>query len=119
MDDMLHVKEGMVIVSKTAAPALAMVMSRVCGIATEYGGQGAVASGFARAHEIPAVVGVEGLLKMVRDGDLMRVNGTKGTVEIVKRNMPRLIKRGPSRTDEDKACGEPRLSCQQKTGRHH
>jgi pyruvate,water dikinase len=121
MDDMGHVEEGMVIVSRTAAPALAMVMSRACGLATEYGGQGAIASGFARAHEIPAVVGVEGLLKTVRDGDLIRVNGTKGTVEIVKRNLPRLIKRGPSTTDEGtdrKTCGGPRLSCQQKTGRH-
>ncbi len=118
LDDMAHVKEGMVIVSKTASPALAMVMSRTCGLATEYGGQGAIASGFARAHGIPAVVGIEGLLKTVRDGDLMRVNGTEGTVSIVKRSVTRLTRPGPSGTGagrDKEVCGRPNVSCLAKT----
>lgn len=113
IDDMARVKEGMVVVAKTASPALAMVMSHACGLATEQGGLGAIASGFARAHGIPAVVGIEGLLKTVREGDLMQVNGTKGIVEIVKRNAVRLTMRGPSgsRGEGKEAGGRPEASC--------
>lgn len=114
IDDMARVEEGMVVVAKTASPALAMVMSRACGLATEHGGLGAIASGFARAHGIPAVVGIEGLLKTVREGDLMQVNGTKGIVEIVKRHAVRLTRRNASKTgagtDKD-ACSRAEASC--------
>ncbi len=114
MDDMSRVEEGMVVVAKTASPTLAMVMSRACGLATEQGGLGAIASGFARAHGIPAVVGIEGLLKTVRDGDLMQVNGTKGIVQIVKRHAGRLTRRNASRTGAGKdgeVCSRPEASC--------
>jgi phosphoenolpyruvate synthase/pyruvate phosphate dikinase len=114
VEDMTHVKEGMVVVSEAASPALAMVMSRLCGLATERGGQGAIASGFARAHGIPAVVGIEGLLRIVRDGDLMRVDGTKGIVEIVRRNAVRLTGRSASATGagrEKDACSRPESAC--------
>jgi len=83
-DDLAGVKEDAVIVSKTASPELVMGMSKACALATEYGGQGATASGFARQYGIPAVVGVEGLFEIVNNGDLMRVDGTNGTVEIVE-----------------------------------
>ncbi len=117
INDVSRVKEGMVIVSKTASPALAMVMSHACGLATEYGGLGAIASGFARAHGIPAVVGIEGLLETVRDGDLMQVNGTTGIVEIVKCNAVRLNSRGLSGTgagSDKEARSRPEVSCQPK-----
>jgi xanthine dehydrogenase accessory factor len=73
-----------VIVSRTASPDLVMGMSKACAMATEYGGQGATASGFARQYGIPAVVGVAGLFEAISNGDLLRVDGTKGTVEIVE-----------------------------------
>jgi pyruvate,water dikinase len=85
-DDIARVREGAVIISKAASPDLSMVIPKACAMATQYGGQGAAASGFARAYAIPAVVGVEDLIKTVKDGDLVRVDGTKGTVEIVKLN---------------------------------
>ena len=90
MDDMARLKKGAVIVSKTASPQLAMAIPKARGMATECGGQGAAASGFAREYGIPAVVGIAGLMKAVRDGDLLRVDGTKGTVEIVELNGRRL-----------------------------
>jgi pyruvate,water dikinase len=83
-DDIVRVQRGAIIISKAASPELAIVISKVRAIATEYGGQGAVASGLAREYGIPAVVGVKGLTEVIRDGDLVRVNGTKGTVEIVE-----------------------------------
>ena len=81
--DIVRVKEGAIIISKTASPELAMVITKARALATEHGGQGAIASGFARQYGIPAVVGVAGLTKVIKDGDLVRVDGTKGTVEIM------------------------------------
>jgi pyruvate, water dikinase len=82
-DDIARVKEGAVIVARTASPELVMGMCKAHAIVTEYGGQGAAASWFAREYGIPAVVGVADLIKTVREGDLVRVDGTKGTVEIL------------------------------------
>ena len=83
-EDIARVKEGEVIISRTASPHLAMVMGKACAIAAEYGSQGAAASSFARECGIPAVVGVADLTKAVCNGDLVRIDGTKGTVEIVR-----------------------------------
>jgi pyruvate,water dikinase len=88
-DDIVRVQGGAIIISKNASPELAMVIMKARAMATEYGGQGAAASGFAREYGIPAVVGVEGLVETVKDGDLLRVDGTKGTVEILGLNAGR------------------------------
>jgi len=53
------------------------------GLITEVGGlmtQGAVE---AREYGLPAVVGVEGATRRIRDGQRVRVDGTNGYVEIL------------------------------------
>ena len=82
-EDMGRVREGAVIVSENASPDLVRVMPRACAVVTERGGTGAIASGYARAYGIPAVVGIAGLATLIRDGDLLRVDGTEGIVEIM------------------------------------
>ena len=81
--DMARVGHDSIVVSGNASPDLSMVMDRARAIAAERGGQLATASGLARAFGIPAAVGVENLLDNVREGDLVRVDGTKGTVEVI------------------------------------
>ena len=88
-DDMVRVQEGAIIISRNASPELGMVIMKARALATEYGGLGSVAAGFAREYGIPAVVSVKDLIETVKDGDLVRVDGTKGTVEIVKLNAVR------------------------------
>lgn len=83
--DVARVKDGAVIISKITSKDLVRVMSRACAIVME-GAQESSISWFARKYGIPAVVGVKGLMKAVRDGDLVRVNGITGTVEIMKQN---------------------------------
>jgi pyruvate,water dikinase len=85
--DLSRVGEGAVIVSEKASPDLAMVMSKACAMVTEYGGATAIASGYAREHAIPAVVSVAGLTTFVRDGDLLRVDGTRGIVQLLVPNI--------------------------------
>ncbi len=81
--DIVRVKEGAVIVFERASADLAMAMSKACAMLTEYGGRSAIASGYAKAYGIPAVVGITGLTRFIRNGDLVRVDGRKGTIEVM------------------------------------
>jgi pyruvate,water dikinase len=83
-EDILKVKDGSVIISKTASPKLAMVLEKAIAIATENGGQAANSMVFARIYGIPAVVGISGLTGIIKDGDFVRVDGTNGNIEIRK-----------------------------------
>jgi pyruvate,water dikinase len=47
------------------------------------GGVFAVASGAARWFKVPAVVGVDGITKKIKDGDFIRIDGDTGAVEII------------------------------------
>ncbi len=44
-----------------------------------WGNLGAV---IAREYDLPAVVGVENATKLIKDGQIIRVNGTEGYIEI-------------------------------------
>ena len=81
--DLSRVGEGAVMVSEKASPHLAVVMSKACAMVTEHGGATAIASGYAREHAIPAVVGIASLTRVIKEGDLLRVDGTRGIVEII------------------------------------
>jgi phosphoenolpyruvate synthase/pyruvate phosphate dikinase len=78
-----RIREGALLVCNTASRNLIAIMPRLRALATERGGVLAIAPGVARAHGIPAVVGAAGLTRMIKDGDIIRVDGTKGTVEII------------------------------------
>lgn len=87
-DDILKVEDGAVIISKTASPKLAIVLSKANAIATENGGQASNAMEFARSYGIPAVAGIPELTEIIRDGDIVIVDGTHGTIEIQERMTP-------------------------------
>lgn len=68
---------------------------KVLGIATQRGGAASHASILARNLGIPCVVGIEGLLAAVNDGDVIAVDGESGVVvvapdELLKRRMRKL-----------------------------
>jgi len=88
-EDMQQVREGAVIVARTASRELIAVMQKACAVVTEFGGVGATAFWYTREYDIPAVTGVKGLTEVVREGDLLLVNGTNGTVEIVRHKASR------------------------------
>jgi pyruvate,water dikinase len=50
---------------------------------TEVGGLMTHGAVVAREYGIPAVVGVDGATGTIRDGALVRVNGTQGYVEVL------------------------------------
>ena len=64
------------------ADILLMDRSRVIGIVTDAGGRTSHASILARAFELPAVAGVEGIADMLLDGTPVILDGITGTVII-------------------------------------
>jgi phosphoenolpyruvate synthase/pyruvate phosphate dikinase len=83
LEDLDKVRRGTILVCETASPKLAHIMARLSGLVTEKGGSLSIAAGYAREYETPAVVGVKGILEVVRNGDVLRVDGSKGTVEVI------------------------------------
>ena len=55
------------------------------GLVTEVSGLMTHGAVIANEYGVPAVVGVENATKLIRDGQPIRVNGTDGYVEILKR----------------------------------
>jgi phosphotransferase system enzyme I (PtsI) len=73
-----------VLVAHDLSPAetAGLTRDRVLGIVTEVGTRTSHTAILARALEIPAVVGVSGLLSRVGDGDLLAVDGVHGRVVV-------------------------------------
>jgi pyruvate,water dikinase len=55
------------------------------GLVCEQGGPLSTASIFAREHGVPAAVGVNGVFDALKDGDLIRLDGAKGTIDVIAR----------------------------------
>ncbi len=90
--DISKVKGGSVIICKTASPKLAIILSKVNAIVSESGGQSSNTMLFAREYGIPALVGVSGLMEIIKNGDIVRVDAIKGIVEIEDPKKLRSIK---------------------------
>ncbi len=90
--DLRGVREGSVIVAPTASRELIAIMQKACAVVTERGGIGSTAFWYAREYDVPAVTGVEGLTEIISDGDLLQVDGTNGTVEVLRHKASRSSK---------------------------
>jgi pyruvate,water dikinase len=83
MKDLQLLTRGAIAVFEAALPAVTPFMHLPGGLITERGGSLSIASRYARMYEIPAVIGVDGLMNTIKDGDVVRVDGSKGTVDII------------------------------------
>ena len=61
------------------------------GVVVERGSLLSHAAIVSRELGLPAVVSVEQVTKRIQDGDYIRLDGAKGTVEILKRNEELII----------------------------
>ncbi len=75
---------GSVVIAHDLSPADTAELARaqVVGIVTEVGGQTSHSAIMARSLEIPAVVGVEGLLQQIQSDDTLVVDGIEGVVVV-------------------------------------
>jgi rifampicin phosphotransferase len=77
-----YLEEGDVLVTTFTDPSWTPVFLTVKGLVTEVGGTMTHGAVVAREYGLPAVVGVDGATRLIRDGQQIRVNGTDGYVEI-------------------------------------
>jgi rifampicin phosphotransferase len=78
-----RIEKGDILVAPYTDPAWTPLFPIAAGLVTEVGGLMTHGAVVAREYGIPAVVGVDGATGAIRDGALVRVNGTQGYVEVL------------------------------------
>lgn len=76
--------EGEILVAPFTDPGWTPLFQSAVALVTEVGGLMTHGSVVAREYGIPAVVGVEDALKKIKDGQIIRVDGTRGYVELIE-----------------------------------
>ncbi|MFD5633092.1 rifamycin-inactivating phosphotransferase [Streptomyces sp. NPDC127077] len=74
---------GDILVTPFTDPSWSPLFVAVAGLVTEVGGLMTHGAVIAREYGLPAVVGVEGATRLIRDGQRIRVHGTDGYVELL------------------------------------
>jgi len=76
-------EEGDILVTAFTDPSWTSVFVSIKGLVTEVGGMMTHGAVVAREYGLPAVVSVENATRLIKDGQRIRVNGSKGYVEIL------------------------------------
>jgi pyruvate,water dikinase len=79
---------GAVLVAPATDPGWTPLFARASAVVVEIGGLFSHAATVAREYGLPAVANVEGATDLLRDGDVVRVDGSRGVVEVVARARP-------------------------------
>lgn len=77
------VEEGDILVTTFTDPSWTPLFVSIKGLVTEVGGLMTHGAVIAREYGIPAVVGVNNATKLIKDGQMIRVHGTEGYIEIL------------------------------------
>jgi phosphohistidine swiveling domain-containing protein len=81
--DMARVRKGDVLITRSTAPSYNALLPLLSGIVTDRGGTLSHAAVVAREYGIPAVVGTGNATELIRDGARIRIDGARGTVEVL------------------------------------
>jgi phosphoenolpyruvate synthase/pyruvate phosphate dikinase len=77
-------EQGDILVTAFTDPSWTAVFVSIKGLVTEVGGMNTHGAVVAREYGLPAVVSVENATRLIKDGQKVRVNGSKGYVEILE-----------------------------------
>jgi phosphoenolpyruvate synthase/pyruvate phosphate dikinase len=75
--------EGDILVTEFTDPSWTPAFVTVKGLVTEVGGLTTHGAVIAREYGLPAVVSVKDATKLIKDGQLIRINGSEGYIEIL------------------------------------
>jgi rifampicin phosphotransferase len=78
-----ELEPGDILVTAYTDPSWTPLFVAITGLVTEVGGMMTHGAVIAREYGLPAVVGVEHATRLIRDGQMIRVNGSDGYVEIL------------------------------------
>jgi pyruvate, water dikinase len=81
--DIDRVQDGEILICPATAPAWAPVFGRVRAIVSDVGGMMSHAAILCREYGIPAVLGTSSGTRRIATGDLVRVDGDRGTVQLL------------------------------------
>jgi len=76
-------EDGDILVTTFTDPSWTPLFVSIKGLVTEVGGLMTHGAVIAREYGLPAVVGLENATKLIKDGQLIRVNGTNGYIEFL------------------------------------
>lgn len=76
-------KKGDILIAKTTEPAWTPVFANASGVVLEIGGPIQHGAIIAREYGIPCVSGISNATKQFQDGDLLEIDGSRGTVKIL------------------------------------
>ncbi|MGG3892072.1 phosphoenolpyruvate synthase [Metabacillus fastidiosus] len=76
-------EDGDILVTSFTDPSWTTLFVSIKGLVTEVGGLMTHGAVIAREYGLPAVVGVENATKLIKDGQIIRVHGTEGYIEIL------------------------------------
>lgn len=76
-------EEGDILITAFTDPSWTPLFVSIKGLVTEVGGLMTHGAVIAREYGLPAVVGVDGATKLIKDKQRIRVNGTDGYIEIL------------------------------------
>ena len=83
VNDIGTVQQGEVLVCTVTAPSWGPVFPKIAAAVSDIGGMMSHAAIVAREYGLPAVVGTGHATKLIKTGDLVRVDGDNGTVTII------------------------------------
>jgi len=84
VEDIFKIENDEILVAPTTAPAWAPAFHRIKACVTNIGGVNSHAAIIAREYNLPTVVGTGYATKVIKTGDLIKVNGDNGTVTIIQ-----------------------------------
>jgi pyruvate,water dikinase len=85
MGDIVTLQTGEIMVVPSTNPSWAPVFTKVKAAVTDIGGLTSHAAIVSREYGLPAVTGTGIATSVIKTGDILRVDGTTGTVKILKR----------------------------------
>ncbi|MEM1066903.1 MAG: PEP-utilizing enzyme, partial [Pseudomonadota bacterium] len=83
LDQFHTVEEGEILVCRMTNPAWVVLFTQISGLVTDAGGTTSHSAVVSREFGLPAVVGTSVATKDIKTGEMVRVNGTTGVVEIL------------------------------------
>jgi pyruvate,water dikinase len=83
-DQFDEVRAGDILVCHMTNPAWVVLFTKIAGLVTNAGGLTAHPAVLSREFGIPAVVGTQDATERISTGDRIRVDGSKGAVEILQ-----------------------------------
>ncbi|MEL7565641.1 MAG: phosphoenolpyruvate synthase [Dehalobacterium sp.] len=78
-----HIEKEDILVTTFTDPSWTPIFVTISGLVTEAGGMMSHGAVITREYGLPAVVGVVNATRLIKDGQIIRVNGTEGYVEIL------------------------------------